>query len=148
MNGLPTNPLFYLGQPYWADDAALRAQRADYGSAAAAHLLSHGILCFSPIACGIAVKRFLKEERVCDHAFWMNIDLPLLARCDALAILPIDGWKESGGLGEELGSARGLGLPVFFLAGFIPGVGRLWPPPGTPTIDCTQQGAFIHDLHT
>lgn len=137
------NTLFYLAQPYWHQSVAVRDTRADYGAAATAHLLSHGVLVFSPIATGIAVKRFLHEERIQDHAFWMSVDLPMLARCDALLILPIEGWNESLGLREERSSAEGLGLPIYYLNGFVPGVGRLWPPAGVRTIESDQQRVFV-----
>jgi hypothetical protein len=45
-------------------------------------------------------------------AMWLNGDLEILARCDAIYVL--DNWEESKGATMELYEARRLGLQVIF----------------------------------
>jgi uncharacterized protein DUF4406 len=44
---------------------------------------------------------------------WLDGDLALLAKCDAIFMIP--GWERSSGANKELDYARILGIPVFKL---------------------------------
>jgi hypothetical protein len=47
----------------------------------------------------------------------MKQDLPLLSRCEAIIVLPLEGWRESQGVADELYYAQQYCLqPVIFLA--------------------------------
>jgi len=47
----------------------------------------------------------------CLDNVWMDGDLELLRRCDA--VLLVDNWKESPGAGDEVTFAMMLGIPIF-----------------------------------
>jgi nucleoside 2-deoxyribosyltransferase len=48
------------------------------------------------------------------HTFWYELDLRMLAACDAILLL--DGWTVSNGAKQEHSKALELGLPVFYQA--------------------------------
>lgn len=48
------------------------------------------------------------------HAEWMKADLMMIARCDALVMVP--GWETSKGAKEEHDYATKLGIPIFAAA--------------------------------
>ena len=48
----------------------------------------------------------------CDWRFWEPLDRTILSMCDSMAVLTLDGWKESCGVQAELAVAEELGLPI------------------------------------
>jgi nucleoside 2-deoxyribosyltransferase len=105
--------MIYLVSPYSHPDPAVREQRFRAACQAAAALMRAAHLVFSPVAhshpiamCGLPT----------DWGFWQRQDLRLLAQCDAVVVLQLDGWVESRGVRAELEVARALGKPIWFLA--------------------------------
>lgn len=105
----PYSPQFVIGKR--ADD--LKEKRAQAVIKAAAHLMRHtGHAVFAPIAHTHEVGKLLPEF---GHEFWMNQDLAVLRRCDALYVLKLLDWEISQGVREEIAFARKRGIPVHFL---------------------------------
>ncbi|HPS41047.1 MAG TPA: DUF1937 family protein [Anaerolineaceae bacterium] len=47
-----------------------------------------------------------------DEAKWIEGDLELLRKCDAVVVCP--GWETSTGTQIEIGFAKGAGIPVYY----------------------------------
>jgi hypothetical protein len=71
-----------------------------------------GLVVFSPVAHSHPLTRYGLPG---DWRFWERSDRAMLEACDALAILALDGWKESKGVSVEIRIAFELGLPVFLI---------------------------------
>lgn len=94
--------VIFVSSPYTLGDVSENVQRQvemahrlmDYGFAPIAPLLSH----------------YLELWRSRPWEEWMEVDLELVSRCDAL--LRLEG--ESRGADMEVAEARRLGIPVYF----------------------------------
>jgi hypothetical protein len=107
----------YLASPYLSADPAVREERFRAACRAAAVLFRAGHFLISPIAHShVLVEHGLPG----DWTFWQRFDRALLARCDALFVLMLDGWEESVGVQAEIRIARELGKPVRYLAPVSP----------------------------
>jgi len=104
--------VIYLGQPYSHADPAVRQWRFDAACRATAALMRAGLVVFSPVAHSHPLTRYGLPG---DWRFWERSDRAMLEACDTLAILALDGWKESVGVGAEIRIAFELGLPVFLI---------------------------------
>jgi len=105
--------LIYLCSPYTHPDGAVRQARFEAACRAAATLIRQGKIVFSPIAHSHAICRY---GLPLDWRFWRRHDLALLALCDEVVVLKLDGWQQSVGVRAEIAAARTLGKPVEFLA--------------------------------
>lgn len=105
--------VLYLACPYTSDSPFIRHLRQDHASRAAAELMDRGFVVFSPITHGHQVVKHLSKEHPHDHDFWMGQCIPILARCDAVVILPMNGWESSRGLRDEVKAAQARGIPVY-----------------------------------
>jgi hypothetical protein len=76
----------------------------------------HGLTVIAPIAHSHPIADFLPIVR-CDHDFWMSQDLPLLRAADSVAVLILEGWRESRGVTRELEFAASLNKLVRHYAG-------------------------------
>ena len=103
----------YLASPYTSPYPEVRNARVKLASAIAARLMERGYVVFSPITHGHSIAEHLPAESAHSHAFWMAQCLPMLADCDLLVVLPVDGWRESRGVAEELAFARLHDIPIF-----------------------------------
>lgn len=103
----------YLAAPYTHPDAVVRNTRAELASIVAARLMEAGYVVFSPITHGHSVADHLPPQKASSHEFWMGQCLPMLASCDWMLVLPIDGWRESRGLAEERQFATLFSIPTF-----------------------------------
>jgi hypothetical protein len=125
--------MIYLASPYSHPDPAAREERFHAACRAAAALLRAGHAVFSPIARSHALAR---HGLPADWTFWQRYDRDLLARCDAVVVLTLDGWETSVGVREEIRIARELGKPVRYLA---PELARV-----SPTLAYVASGGAIH----
>ena len=105
--------LVYLASPYSHPDPAVRQARYQAACRAAAWLIGQGHLVFSPIAHSHAIAQ---HGLPVDWGFWEEQDRRLLAACDELWVLMLDGWEDSRGVQAEVAIARKLGKPVGYLA--------------------------------
>ncbi len=104
--------MIYLASPYSNPDPAIREQRFRAACRAAAALLRVGHAVFSPIAYSHAL---VEHGLPGGWSFWEHHDRELLARCDEVIVLQLDGWIESVGVQAEIALARGLGKPLHFV---------------------------------
>ena len=103
----------YLASPYSSPDEATRNDRVELASIIAARLMEEGYVVFSPITHGHRVADHLHHSNAHSHEFWMKQCLPMLEACDWLIVLPIEGWRESRGIAEEMAFAKTNRIPTF-----------------------------------
>jgi hypothetical protein len=105
--------MIYLASPYSHPDPTIRDARFRAACIATAALIRDGEAVFSPVVhCHPLVQYGLPG----DWEFWRQFDSVVLARCDELVVLELDGWDSSAGVEEEIALARDAGLPVRHLA--------------------------------
>lgn len=104
---------FYLASPYskWKagiDDACVKVARI------AGRLIAQGLPIFSPIAHShtVCVASGLDPYA---HDIWLPADAPMFAGARGMIIAPMDGWRESYGIGEEIKWCGRDRKPVFIL---------------------------------
>lgn len=51
-------------------------------------------------------------EKEMDTNRWIEGDLEILRKCDAVVVCP--GWETSSGTLQEIGFAKGMGIPVYY----------------------------------
>jgi hypothetical protein len=105
--------MIYLASPYSHPDLTVRERRFHAACRAAAALLRAGHAVFSPIAHS---HHLVEHGLPGDWTFWQQFDRELLARCDEVLVLMLDGWEESVGVREEIRIARELDKPVRYVA--------------------------------
>jgi nucleoside 2-deoxyribosyltransferase len=104
--------MIYLCSPYTHPDPAVVQRRFDAVCRAAAELIRQGQIVFSPVAHSHPIARYGLPG---NWAFWQRQDLALLAACDELVVLKLDGWQHSRGVQAEIAAAKALGKPVAFV---------------------------------
>lgn len=102
-------PVVYIASPYSHPDPAVRAARHQAAVEALLTAVRIGVSAYVPIA---ATGNTTADDIT--HEQWMRFDLPLLARCDALIVLLLDGWQESAGVQMELRAAERVGIPIYY----------------------------------
>lgn len=102
--------MIYLASPYTHKNPAVMEERFDKVVAVAAQLINRGHIIYSPIMHfhPIAVRHELPR----DFAFWKEVNLQILKRCDELWILDLIGLADSVGVHEEREFARREGIPI------------------------------------
>jgi len=110
---MKTRSLVYLALPYTFNGE----KSFDIANIVAAKLMNEGNIVFSPISHAHHISDYLDPELKYDQEFWMGQDLPMLSKCDKLAIvhIGIDGPKlieNSKGCQSELKHAKTFGIPV------------------------------------
>ena len=79
-----------------------------------------GVTAISPVVLTDAIADSYEGDEApdpLDHEFWMQWCAPLLAKCDAVVVPPIEGWSDSDGIWAEACAALTTNRPVFLLAG-------------------------------
>jgi hypothetical protein len=104
--------MIYLATPYSHDDPAVMQARFEAVNAAAAELMSRGQHVFSPISHSHPIS--VVGDLPVEWDYWEAYDKRLLAICDQLYVLTLDGWQESVGVAAEMKLARSMGKPVRF----------------------------------
>ena len=104
--------MIYLASPYSDVEPTIRDWR--FRAAITATV--------SPHACGpcgdvpvVYGHQFTQLGVSADWSFWQRIDRELLARCDEVIVLTLDGWSESKGVQAEIEIAKELGKPTSYL---------------------------------
>ena len=105
----------YLAAPYSHPLPAVRELRYAQTNAFAARLMMQGEPVFSPISQSHEIARYMGERFIMDHDFWMNMDLPMLAKARRMWVLCLDGWEDSRGVQAEMKFAASAGIPIFLV---------------------------------
>jgi hypothetical protein len=50
-----------------------------------------------------------------DYTYWKNFSRELLSKCDGLIVLMSEGWRESGGVQDEIAYAKELGIDILYI---------------------------------
>jgi nucleoside 2-deoxyribosyltransferase len=106
-------PLVYLASPYSSPSPEVRESRFHAACRAAAQLMAGGAFVFSPIAHTHPIA--LAGDLPKGWDWWREYDRRMLAACDEVAVLCIDGWRESVGVQGEIAIAAETGKPVKYL---------------------------------
>jgi len=104
--------LTYLASPYSHPDSAIREGRFRRVCEYAAKLMARGWFVFSPIAHTHPMAVY--GELPPGFDFWEAYDVAMIARCQELHVLTLDGWKESRGVTREIEIAETAGIPVTY----------------------------------
>ena len=99
--------LVYLASPYSNKDPAVMETRFQIVQSLTAELLKREVCVFSPIAYS---HQFALMGAGGTFESWRKFDIAMLIRCDMLAVLCIDGFNESVGVGLEIESAKMLNI--------------------------------------
>lgn len=113
--------IVYLAAPYTHQSARVKAERVELASLAAARLMQLGHVVYSPITHGHRVADHLPLTTAGQHRFWMAQCEPFMRACSRLVVLPLDGWRMSKGVQEELLHFHIARKPIDFI---IPPEGR------------------------
>lgn len=105
--------MIYLAAPYSHPDPLKRELRYQLVTDYAAALMRHGHEVFSPITHShpIACRGGLPVE----WYFWRSMNRAILAVCDRVVVLKLDGWQQSKGVHAEIKIAQEYGLPVEYM---------------------------------
>lgn len=105
--------MIYLASPYSHPEPAVRQERFEAVCRAAAELIRQGYVVFSPIAHSHGIAQ---HGLPLDWGYWERHDRRLLAACDELWVLMLDGWEDSRGVQAEVAIAQAMGKPVRFVS--------------------------------
>ena len=100
-------PLIYLAAPLGHPDPRIRQERFESVNRYCGYLIRQHELVFSPLSLGASL-----DEDAISNSAWYALGLQMLARCDELRILALEGWEESVGVSLEIRYARQLSIPV------------------------------------
>lgn len=107
----PVDGYVYLASPYSHPSKEQQEARWVVICRVAANMMNRGWRVFSPIAHSHPIEQYGGAKNK-GHDFWMNQDLALLAKADALVIATIPGWTFSKGVGMEIEYAKKHGIPI------------------------------------
>jgi len=93
--------LVYLAAPYSAGDEAVERERVEKVTDVAAQLIAHGYHVFSPLTYTVRIA----DRGAQPPAGWYEFDLQFLDACEAIAVLTLEGWERSKGVGIEIANA-------------------------------------------
>ena len=91
-------------------------------------MLRAGLIVFSPVVHSHPLTRYGLPG---NWGFWKGYDRAYLEACSALAVLTLEGWRESQGVSSEIKAAEELGMPYCFIDPGTVGLARA--PKSTPT---------------
>lgn len=104
--------VIYLAGAFWHDDKKIRNKRFKTLSKVAGKLMKEkDIYVYSPISHGVPIDATAKL----DHAFWVQFSLKMLAKCNEIYVLDVDGWKESKGVQAEINWAKEFDMPIHMI---------------------------------
>ena len=101
--------IIYLASPYSDPSPAVRQRRYEQVCEATAAMLRAGYMVYSPIVHSHPLTEYgLPTE----WAYWERLDTRMIAACDALWVLTLDGWSDSKGVMSEMRIAQQMGKRV------------------------------------
>jgi hypothetical protein len=106
--------MIYVASPYSGTEEE-QITRFVFVASYVAHLISKGIVAFSPIVHNHTVVTLCVEQLPTGWEFWQKYDSDMLKRCDELYVLKLPGWEESVGVNAERELAKNLGIPITYV---------------------------------
>jgi len=113
LSDIRVKPLIYLASSYSHRDPAVMQDRYEQVCQAAADMVAEGQMAISPIAYGHTLLGY--REMPGDWTFWESFCISLLAKCDRIVVLQMDGWQESRGVQAEIRYAEANGIPIDYV---------------------------------
>jgi hypothetical protein len=107
-------PLIYLASPYSHESELVQYHRYEQVLGIAKEMIVKGHLVFSPIIHSYYIAMECPDIKQ-GFEGWKEFDLRILAKCDKLLVVQMDGWEESKGIKEEIKEAQRLGIEIDFL---------------------------------
>ena len=106
--------LVYLAGPYTHPNKGMLEYRfAQLTLASALLVKDYGLSNISPITQSHLQAK--SEDLPTTWAFWKEVDLVMLRKCDMVFVLLEDGWKESVGVQAEVAFAEEHDIPVAYV---------------------------------
>lgn len=112
--------LIYLGTPYHDRDPGVRVLRRGAAAAVLAHFFheAQDICLHSPVVHWGPVADLFNLPH--DFDVWQKQDFFLISKSAAMWVLPLEGWRQSYGLGLELEYCADLGRDIFYVQTSLP----------------------------
>jgi hypothetical protein len=108
--------LIYLACPYTHASAAIRLERFQRVTKAAAALIKQGHIVFSPITMTHPIDiEMAGSQNTLGSDFWVMFDQTFMERCDLFVLLPLEGWQQSSGIKREIEYFKSAGKPLMVL---------------------------------
>lgn len=110
------NKLIYFASPYSHDDYMIQDERFETMRAIVAEIFIQQSVIFpySPIVYSHDLNTYI--ERVDNIGFdWVERDKIILAKCDGMVVVTMDGWKESVGVQEEIKFCEENDIPITYM---------------------------------
>lgn len=121
---LPTRPLVYVAGPYRHDEREVMDARIVGHQQVMCRLAEAGMVPYSPIAMwGPCAHKELSSDIESSFTFWMEQDLPILAKCDLMLVCPFPGWNHSEGTAREISFAQENHIPIAHFVNEAPFIG-------------------------
>jgi len=107
--------ILYLAAPYTHPDPVVRNERVQLVNAAAAELIRMGRVVFSPLTMTHPLDILLaKESETLGSDYWVKFDEAFMEFCSDIAVLRLDGWKDSSGVAREIRFFSERGRPIYY----------------------------------
>lgn len=104
--------LVYIAGPITAKTPWQRQQNIRDAEAAMIRLLKQGYAVICPHKNTASLDGAINRNHKVEHSFWINTDLEMLRRCDAVYALKT--WESSRGARAEIQKAKELGLEILY----------------------------------
>lgn len=109
----PNKTFWYLCSPY-ARYVEGKEEAFKEANSSAAILIAAGIPVLSPLSHSHPIAKQCNIDPD-SYDIWLGLDIQLLRGSHGLLINPLQGWRDSKGIGMELDEARTLGLSIYML---------------------------------
>jgi hypothetical protein len=108
--------LTLISAPYSASDPSYKAERVRRVAIVVNRLMKeHQINSFSPTLYGLAIIEKSNENLPDTYDFWKTFCVDCVSSVSQVYVLNMEGWKNSGGVKDEIEVAKSLGIPVFLI---------------------------------
>ncbi|WP_271079173.1 DUF1937 family protein [Aurantiacibacter sp. MUD61] len=108
--------IIYLGGPYTHSDQAVKVDRYEKVTKAAAHLIEKKLIVYSPLTMTHPIDVIMAGEgETLGSDYWVAFDEAFMEHCCGMIVLQLPGWDQSSGVKREVEFFQDKGLPVIFL---------------------------------
>jgi hypothetical protein len=103
--------LIYLASPYTHEEKSVRQYRYEVAKRVTKRLIDDNYRIFSPI---VYTHNMANENEV-EFDKWLDLDICMINRSNALAVLPLPGYEISKGVLHEVDYANNINIPLVML---------------------------------